>query len=69
MDKYFNHYFRPTASEGNTEVELVALSDEEDSANVLKLLKDRIVVFSLKLCSSSLYLCRKTSLSYLVTFS
>jgi len=56
MDKYFNHYFRPTALEGNTEVELVALSDEEDSANVLKLLKDRVVVTSTQLWSSFLYL-------------
>ena len=42
IEKYFNNFFKPT-QEG-TEVELIALQDEEESANVLKLLKDRIVV-------------------------
>jgi hypothetical protein len=42
IEKYFNNFFKPI-HEG-TEVELVALQDEEESANVLKLLKDRIVV-------------------------
>ena len=42
LDKYFNNFFMPS-NEG-TEVELIALSDEEESANVLKLLKDRITV-------------------------
>lgn len=41
IEKYFNNFFKPI-HEG-TEVELVALQDEEESANVLKLLKDRIV--------------------------
>ena len=42
LDKYFNNFFMPS-NEG-TEVELIALSDEDESANVLKLLKDRITV-------------------------
>jgi hypothetical protein len=46
LEKYFHNYFRPT--QDGTEVELVAVQDEDESANILKLLKDRIVV-SLKL--------------------
>ena len=42
LEKYFHHYFKP--SHESTEVELVALQDEDESANILKLLKDRIVV-------------------------
>jgi translation initiation factor eIF-2B subunit gamma len=41
VEKYMNTYFRP--SREGTEVELIALSDEEESGNVLKLLRDRIV--------------------------
>jgi translation initiation factor eIF-2B subunit gamma len=48
LDKYFNNYFKPTNE--STEIELVALSDEEETGNVLKMLKDRIskdfIVFS-----------------------
>lgn len=40
VEKYMNTFFKP-AREG-TEVEIIALSDEEESGNVLKLLKDRI---------------------------
>jgi hypothetical protein len=46
LDKYFNNFFMPS-NEG-TEVELIALSDEDESANVLKLLKDRITVLIFK---------------------
>lgn len=62
LDKYFNSYFRP--SREGTEVELVALSDEEESANVLKLLKDRIMVRNL-----SIRLCRKILSCFQVTCS
>ena len=44
LEKYFNHYFKPINDA--TEVELVALQDEEGSASVLKLLKDRIIVIN-----------------------
>lgn len=40
VEKYMNSYFKP--SREGTEIEVVALSDEEESGNVLKLLKDRI---------------------------
>ena len=40
LDTYFNLYFKPIRDD--TEVELIALQDEEESAEVLKLLKDRI---------------------------
>ena len=42
VEKYFNHYFKPT--QDGTEVDLIAVQDEDESANILKLLKDRIVV-------------------------
>jgi translation initiation factor eIF-2B subunit gamma len=42
LEKYFYHYFKPT--QDGTEVELIAVQDEDESANILKLLKDRIVV-------------------------
>lgn len=45
LDKYFNNFFKPMHE--STEVELVAISDEEESGNVLKLLKDRITVRTL----------------------
>jgi translation initiation factor eIF-2B subunit gamma len=47
LDKYFNNFFTPLIE--GTEVELIALSDEEESANVLKLLKDRITVLKSKI--------------------
>ena len=42
LEKYFNNYFKPT-QEG-TEVDLIAVQDEDESANILKLLRDRIMV-------------------------
>ena len=42
LDKYFNSYYRPLNQ--TTEIELVAISDEEESGNVLKMIKDRITV-------------------------
>ena len=42
LEKYFNHFFKSTLE--TTEVELIALHDEEESATVLKLMKDRISV-------------------------
>ncbi len=44
IEKYMNTFFVPNVE--GTEVELIALSDEEESANVLKLLKDKLVVFN-----------------------
>lgn len=44
IEKYLNQFYVPTIE--GTEIELVALSDEEESANVLKLLKDKLVVIS-----------------------
>ncbi len=42
IDKYFNSYYKPRNT--TTEIELVAISDEEESGNVLKMIKDRITV-------------------------
>ncbi len=41
VEKYFNQFYKPQRE--TTEIELVSLQDEEESANVLRLLKDRIV--------------------------
>jgi hypothetical protein len=42
IEKYFNSYYKPCNI--TTEIELVAISDEEESGNVLKMIKDRITV-------------------------
>ena len=42
IEKYFNSYYKPCNI--STEIELVAISDEEESGNVLKMIKDRITV-------------------------
>ena len=43
VERYLKEFFKPHLF---TEIELVILSDEEDSANVLNLLKDKIDVKS-----------------------
>ena len=47
LDKYFNSYYR--ALSAGTEVELVAISDEEESGNILKMIKDKITVRSVSM--------------------
>lgn len=54
LDKYFNSYYKPLNQ--TTEIELVAISDEEESGNVLKMIKDRITVRR-----RNVNCCRKTS--------
>jgi translation initiation factor eIF-2B subunit gamma len=58
LDKYFNNFYKPIYE--GTEIELVAVSDEDESANILKLLKDRIVV-SHQNQKSTEFMNRKTS--------
>jgi hypothetical protein len=41
IERYLKEFFKASS---RTEIELVILSDEEESANVLKLLKDKINV-------------------------
>jgi choline kinase len=41
VERYLKEFFKASS---RTEIELVILSDEEESANVLKLLKDKINV-------------------------
>lgn len=41
IDRCLRNYYKPKPT---TDIELVILSDEEESANVLKLMKDKIIV-------------------------
>lgn len=41
IDTFFRHHFKASPL---SEIELVVLQDEEESANILKLLKDKIDV-------------------------